>query len=747
MFNEPNLQEACLHGAIAGQIATGRHVLQIGEPCGVLVGEAARAEPAHVRARPTPILLRPRMIRCLFGRETELAEILRALDTGVPIELTGEPGIGKTAILRHLAHHPLATSFDDGIVYVSARQQSSADLRQLLFEAFYESDEIRKPTETETRRGLQGKRALILLDDVRLPPDELDQVLDVAPHSAFVVAARERCSVREVRGVALKGLAAEDGVTLLEHEIERPIDASERSAAATLCAVLEGHPFRILQAASIVREQRISLDACARTIAPGRFMVEVIAPIDEKQRRALLALSALAGVPLSVQHVSGIAELTDIEASLMKLARRGVLVCNESRFVPASGVADYLRRTEDLNPWVNRAVTYFTAWAERHRRDPVILLKESEALLRVQQNAADNRRWGEALRIGSILEGALVVGSRWGAWAIDLERCLAAAKAIGDKAAEGWALHEIGTQHLCVGHPDAARASLAQAVKVREATGDTAAAAASRRNLEFVPAPVAVAPRAKRAVRDSRFDVDWLELQDMREPAFFSSDTKRVGAMPIVLLAFAVLAALAYWAAAARPSSTDTAPQPSPADLRVLQFSSSADRIAPGESVRLCYEVANGVRVRIDPGISDVLALPRNCVSAMPADTTTYLLTAYGAGGDERQTARVLVTVGEPRTSNASLASSAAPAEGSDRASILIFSPRPGSFVTNAPTNLCYALRDAVDARVEPGIGEVAPASTLTCLRVSPVRTTTYELIAHGRDGYPVKQQLVIIVR
>src|SRR5262249_54487284 len=121
------------------------------------------------------------------------------------------------------------------------------------------------------------------------------------------------------------------------------------------------------------------------------------------------------------------------------------------------------------------------------------------------------------------------------------------------------------------------------------------------------------------------------------------------------------------------------------------------------------------------------LALPRGCVSAMPADTTTYLLTAYGAGGDnERRTARVLVPVAESRTSDALVASSAAPAEDSDRASILIFSPRPGSFATNAPTRLCYALRGAVDARVEPGIGDVEPASTLTCLRVSPIRTTTY---------------------
>ena len=78
--------------------------------------------------------------------------------------------------------------------------------------------------------------------------------------------------------------------------------------------------------------------------------------------------------------------------------------------------------------------------------------------------------------------------------------------------------------------------------------------------------------------------------------------------------------------------------------------------------------------------------------------------------------------------------------------SILIFSPRPGSIAGRAPTQLCYAVSGATEARIEPGIGPVNPAGTLTCVRVSPRRTTTYELTASDRDGHQVNQQLVIIV-
>ena len=124
-----------------------------------------------------------------------------ALDAGFPVEVSGERGVGKTAVLRHLAHHPRAASFVDGIVYLSARQHTSLDLQQLLFEAFYESDPLCKPTQIEIRHGLQEKRALMLLDDVRLTPEELEQVIDIAPHAAFVVATRE--SAGGVRCAAL----------------------------------------------------------------------------------------------------------------------------------------------------------------------------------------------------------------------------------------------------------------------------------------------------------------------------------------------------------------------------------------------------------------------------------------------------------------------------------------------------------------------------------------------------------------
>ncbi|HJZ75400.1 MAG TPA: NB-ARC domain-containing protein [Vicinamibacterales bacterium] len=720
---EARVDEPSLYGAISGQIAVGRHVLQIGEASGGVVREASRTERAHIRPRPTPVLVRPRLIRGLFDRGAELTAALSALDAGLPVEVSGESGIGKTALLRHLAHHPRAASFVDGIVYLHARHHTSADLQQLLFEAFFESDEICKPTDTEIRRGLQDKQALIVLDDVRVSQHELEQVLDIAPRSAFAVATRERCLWGEVRSIALKGLPVDHAVSLLEREMERTVDGIERAAAATLCAAFDGHPRRIMQAAAIAREQGMLLDICARNITPANLVTELMASTDEKQRRALLALAALPGVPLRVQHIAAIADVTDLDPALMLLARRGVIVSSDSRHRLASGIGDQLRRKEDLKPWVNRAITYFTAWSERYRRSPASLLEESDALVRAQQSAADARRWGEVLRIGQLLEGALILGARWGAWAVTLEQCLTAARSTGDRSAEAWALHELGTRALCLGELGKARASLSQAAKQRDASDDAAGAAASRRNLSLVlapepesaPQPPGRKPGAGFSVRtesaasvEPRYDLESLPLRQDIQLTLHGSDTSRVGAVILTIILATIVGGFSYWAGL----SWDR--------WNVASIGSFLQRTLGGTTppARASQPVTAAVDAAASPAPEPVQPAPIPAASEL-----------------------------EARGSDPVLTPPVVPPSPTERASILIFTPRPGSVAAGAPTRLCYAVNDAVQARVEPDIGDVPPTSTLNCLRATPARTTTYELTATGRDGHRVRRQLVIIVR
>jgi len=618
-------------------------------------------------------------MRGLFGRRAELEAIFSALGGGLPVEIIGHPGIGKTALLRSLAYHPEAAAFVDGVIYLTARQQPAGDLQQQLFDGFDESDRIRKPTTADIRHALQDKRALILVDDVLLKREELERLLDAAPRSGFVIATREQRLHSEVRCLTLQGLPIEDSLQLLEREIARPIKDDERGTAERLCAALEGHPQRILIAAGLLRDRGSLLDAWVNAITPEKLIDESMAALDPKQQRILLVLAALPGVPIRPQHIAGIAELGDIEPSLAALLQRALVVGTPSGHRLAGGVADRLRRIEDVNPLLNRAITYYVSWAERYRRDSHALLDGSEALRCVQLQATNTRRWGEALRLGQILEGALVAALRWDAWAMVLEQSLIAAKAMDDQAAEAWALHEIGSRALCVGETRGARSALSEALRLREALGNADGAAATRQTFNFVLVPdIEPAPKPAAARHWSEFDSQPLH----REPelAFPVPEPRRGGALALAAILLVVLGGITYWAAG----------QP---DLRSLDLTAWRSLLAP-------------------PSASS----PRE---APPAPRGQAWSEAH------------IHTTPDVKPS-------------SEPPSILIFTPRPGSV---GPTKLCYAVTGAVRAVVEPGVGEVTPTSSLTCLRVAPARTTTYELTALGRDGEQVRQQLVVLVR
>jgi hypothetical protein len=432
----------------------------------------------------------------------------------------------------------------------------------------------------------------------------------------------------------------------------------------------------------LIRERELPVEAWAAHVTQESLISELMTSADDKQRRILLALSALSGAPLDIQHISGLAELTDVEALIMPLVRRSLVLASQSRYLLADGVADRLRRADDLKPWVNRAITYFTAWTERHRRTDDALLEASEALVRAQGHAAEMKRWGEALRLGRLLETTLVLHGKWGAWEIVVDRCLAAAKATGDRAAEAWALHELGTRAVCLADARLAARLLGQAATLRDQLGEPGAAAVSRQNLRFIAAPAPIVDETVHERPRQRFDdAGDADPRVLRAATRTARGRSRLAERAALLLTFLLAA------------------------------------IAGG----LAYDAASG------DGVIFKAPAPASSAAAAATDVTA------------RPTSQLL-----PETPSLTTASTA-PMSG--KANILIFTARPGSIATARPTDLCYAVSDAVEARIEPGVGEVAAADTLTCRRVTPARTTTYELTAIGRDGDRITQHVVIVVR
>jgi len=83
------------------------------------------------------------------------------------------------------------------------------------------------------------------------------------------------------------------------------------------------------------------------------------------------------------------------------------------------------------------------------------------------------------------------------------------------------------------------------------------------------------------------------------------------------------------------------AAKPAPAKIKEVRVTSLS--IKRGEAVSICYAVSNATTVRIEPATTPSERDP-TCGIAHPVRTTTYTVTATGAGGDRDQE-RVTVQV------------------------------------------------------------------------------------------------------
>ncbi len=84
-------------------------------------------------------------------------------------------------------------------------------------------------------------------------------------------------------------------------------------------------------------------------------------------------------------------------------------------------------------------------------------------------------------------------------------------------------------------------------------------------------------------------------------------------------------------------------PAPAPAPAPTASLTASPASIERGNSATLVWSTANAQEVTIDPQLGSVSASGSRAVR--PTDSTTYRLTAKGAGGSASASARVTVTV------------------------------------------------------------------------------------------------------
>src|SRR6266540_1537508 len=244
--------DADLSGAVVhGPVAIGEHIVQIVAEHGAIVNYAAPEQRPVPRLRPVPVRRLPRDFPGLLGRKSETRTARESLVAGGPLEVGGPDGIGKSALLRHLAHR-LDASEDASLIHAGCAGRPADDVLQLLFEALYACDQVFVPSPAQLAEYLQGPRATFLLDDLEASRQDAERILGLAPACTFVLASESRLVFGEGTSLTLSPLAGDAALALFQRGLGRELAASERDGAAAFCRA-EGRPLRVLQAADLVR--------------------------------------------------------------------------------------------------------------------------------------------------------------------------------------------------------------------------------------------------------------------------------------------------------------------------------------------------------------------------------------------------------------------------------------------------------------------------------------------------------------
>ena len=114
----------------------------------------------------------------------------------------------------------------------------------------------------------------------------------------------------------------------------------------------------------------------------------------------------------------------------------------------------------------------------------------------------------------------------------------------------------------------------------------------------------------------------------------------------ILLMSWLALAACHRRTPVTPPAAVPEAPPPAPPGPPVCKLTAEPAAVEQGKSVTLSWTTENTTDVTIDQGIGKQLT--QGSVSAKPESSTTYILTASGAGGSATCTARVTVTPAAP---------------------------------------------------------------------------------------------------
>ena len=471
----------------------------------------------------------PRRNSDMTGRVADAAKLETALLAGGTASicaLGGMGGVGKTTLAVEVAHRMGAAAFPDGIWMLDMRglddpPREATDAMSELLLAFESGRKLPEDPSGLYRAELSGRKMLLILDNAR----DADQVTPLLPPDPVAVMVTSRRHV-DLGGelVDLDVLPRDEAIELLKKELRgqkvggRAVSDAELGELAALCGDL---PLAISVVAAALRGRKLATaekfikelgksrsEGLARALEVLGRSLELLAAEDAALHARFLALSIMkASFTTDAAAALWACEAGEAEAALEGLCERSLLQLasgaaegdgpprlvmhdllreaaekrlgeeagSEARLRHARFFYDLLARCQDLYLEGGEKVLEGLALFDRERAH----IEAGQAHVAGLAKAGDK---GEAARLafGYPNAGAYVLGIRLHGreritW---LDVAVTAARAVGDKQAEGNALGNLGLAWADLGEPRKAidyfeqHLTLAREIKDRRGEGN-----------------------------------------------------------------------------------------------------------------------------------------------------------------------------------------------------------------------------------------------------------------------------------
>jgi hypothetical protein len=498
-MTQPAAPSITVEGNVDGSIVVGDNNFVVNTNHGTIIYKQAAPRVQLRGSAPLP----PRKPRGFVGRARELEQLEGWLSAGEPAYISGPDGIGKTTLAKQAANGQTASAAPNGILFVEGIDEAGkllglGDLVQRMFDALFESDPPLKVDLTSARTYLSNTRPLVLLSGASLAPEAFNRLPDLFPAAPLLVETAQPPDGDNYRSLALGPLEPDDALALLSDRSGIPPDEKNRPILAEIAGLLGNVPAALATVGNAILNNRLIPEMTARLlreVRPGATQ-PIQAAMERAYRVTLPALSAdergmlaqVAAAPgLSVERPWMESKFGGLQVANAEVL--GLVTANSPRLRLAPGLRQIALEGWNEEQLKQALYERLVALLGDRWLDFGFIRDELGNLLGLLEWASATRRNKIAIYLAQVLDPYLTLSGLWDARQRALDRLMAAARALQDRAGEAWGMHQLGVGHVGAGEVAQARAMFEQARDLRLSLGDREGAAYSQHNLDLLGPP------------------------------------------------------------------------------------------------------------------------------------------------------------------------------------------------------------------------------------------------------------------